>query len=73
MKIYKVEHDKFEYDSFMGHVIVANSKEEARQIAKIKHADEGTRAWDNAEIEECGEYTGEKTDPFILLSDFHAG
>lgn len=42
-------------------------------VIKIQAAVEGTKAWDNAEIEECGEYTGEKTAPFILLSDFHAG
>lgn len=72
MKIYTIEHEKFDYDSYMGHVVVANSEEEVRQLAKEKSADEGKDVWDNAKVEECGEYTCHRTEPFILMSDFRA-
>ena len=73
MKIYAIEHENFAYDSYMGHVVVANSEEEVRQLAKETSADEGKDVWDNAKVEECGEYTCHRTEPFILMSDFRAG
>ena len=73
MKIYKIEHDEFGYDIYFAHIIVANSKFEVVLMAKNKAAEEGAKIWDTAKIEECGEYTGAMTEPFILLSDFNAG
>jgi hypothetical protein len=57
----------------INHVVVANSEEEVRQLAKGISADEGKDVWDNAKVEECGVYTCHRTEPFILLSDFRAG
>ena len=73
MKIYTIEHEVFNYDAYLGHVIVANSEDEVREIAKSKSADEGKEVWNNAKVEECGEYTCHRTEPFVLLSDFRAG
>jgi hypothetical protein len=70
MKIYKIEHDVFMWDAYLGHVIVANSEDEVREIAKNKSANEGREIWDTAKIEEHGEYTCYGTEPFILLSNF---
>ena len=73
MKIYTIEHEVFNYDANMGHVIVANSELEVREIAKQNSCDEGEDVWDTAKVEECGDYTCHRTEPFILLSDFRAG
>ena len=73
MKIWTIEHEEPYYDSFCGHVVVANSEDEVKQLAKKKAADEGEDIWNDAEIKECGKYTGNKTKPFILMSDFWAG
>lgn len=34
MKIFLIEHDKFNYDAYSGHVIVANNENEVRELAK---------------------------------------
>jgi hypothetical protein len=73
MKIFLITHNEFGYDSYSGHVVVANSEEEVRILAKKDSADEGELVWDTANVSIVGEYSGDKTDPFILLSDFHAG
>lgn len=73
MKIYTIKHDQVDYDAYLGHVIVANSEDEVREIAKNKSADEGKEIWDSAKVEEHGFYTCHRTEPFILLSDFHNG
>ena len=73
MKIYTIEHDEFNYDAYLGHVIVANDKKEVREIAKKGSADEGKEVWDKAKIIIEGEYTGKKKEPFTMLSDFRAG
>ena len=73
MKIYTIEHEEFNYDAYLGHVIVANSEDEVREIAKSNSADEGKEVWNTAKVEECGEYTCHRTEPFVLLSDFRAG
>ena len=73
MKIYTIEHEKFNYDAYMGHTVVANSELEVRELAKRISADEGEEIWDSAKIEEHGEYTCHRTEPFILMSDFRAG
>ena len=73
MKIYTIEHEVFNYDAYLGHVIVANSEDEVREIAKSKSADEGKDIWNTAKVEEHGDYTFHRTEPFVLLSDFRAG
>ena len=74
MNIYKIHHDDFEYDSYMAHVIVAFGRIQVRQIAQNKtDGAEGKEAWQDAKIEYLGEYNGEATEPFIVLSDFRAG
>jgi len=73
MKIFTIEHTEFCYDSYGGHVIVANSEEEVREIAKNKAENEGKEVWNIAKVEVCGDYTCHRTEPFILLSDFRAG
>lgn len=73
MKIFTIEHTKFCYDSYGGHIIVANSEVEVREIAKNKAADEGEEVWDTAKVELCGDYTCHRTEPFILLSNYRAG
>lgn len=73
MNIYTIEHENFQYDSYMGHVIVANSETEVREIAKKEARNEGEEVWETTKVEECGKYTCDRIEPFILLSDFQAG
>ena len=73
MKIYTIEHKNLSYDAYMGHTVVANSESEVRELAKGISADEGKAIWDSAKVEEHGEYTCHRTEPFILMSDFRAG
>ncbi|WP_374440475.1 hypothetical protein [Epilithonimonas sp.] len=73
MKIYTIQHDKKDWDCYMGHVIVANNHEEVRKLAKDIAEDEGVEIWNDAIIEECGEYTSQRNEPFILMSDFKNG
>ena len=73
MKIYTITHDNHGYDYFLGHTIAANSEDEVRALAKRASADEGHKAWDDASIVEEGIYTGDFTEPFIIMSDFNAG
>ena len=73
MKIYTIEHEEFNYDAYLGHTVVANSESEVRELAKEISADEGKDIWDSAKVEEHGEYTCHRTEPFILMSDFRAG
>ena len=73
MKIYTITHEDFSYDAYMGHTVVANSELEVRELAKDISADEGKEIWNTAKIEEHGKYTSDKTEPFILMSDFQAG
>ena len=73
MKIFLITHDKWGYDCYSGHVIVANNENEVRELAKKGSADEGNDIWDIATVTIEGDYTGNKTEPFKLLSDFHAG
>jgi hypothetical protein len=73
MKIYLIRHTEFDYDAYMAHVIVANNENEVIELAKKGSADEGKDIWDKATITEEGDYSGTKTEPFKLLSDFRAG
>jgi len=76
MKIYLIKYDNehnFVYDSFDGHVIVANSISEVRMIAKDTIGAENKKIWNNAVVTVTGNYTGTKIKPFILLSSFNEG
>ena len=75
MKIYtiKIEQGPFTWDSYKGHVVVANTEEEVRDLAKKISADEGKEVWDSAKVEHCGDSVWQETEPFILLSDFVRG
>ena len=74
MKIYKIHHKEFEWDAYMGHVIVASNDEQVIELAKkLKDGAEPVGVWDSAIIECVGVYAGEVTQPFILLSDYRAG
>jgi len=75
MKIYTIKHENknVNFDSYRGHVIVASSVPEVREIAKNKTHPEDTAGWKTARVKKCGNYTGTLTTPFILMSDFKAG
>lgn len=75
MKIYTIKYDTYTaFDVYVGHVIAANSKKEAIEIAKKQPGgDEDESVWDSAKIEEHGIYTGNNPCPFILLSSFQNG
>ena len=73
MKIYLIKHDQIHYDGFMQHVIIANSEQEVREIAKNQCANERTEVWNTAIVDEVSAYSGKNTKPFILLSNFNAG
>lgn len=75
MKIFKIYCNDFQgYDYYDSHVIVANNVQEVIDLAKKESADEGEENWDNSSIiNKVGIYTGEKKEPFILLSSFNAG
>ena len=74
MKIYKLTQcENTRCDMVTGFVIVANSEEEARGVARDKCADEGPEVWDFAETEEVGTYTGQATTPFVLMADINNG
>lgn len=73
MKIYLIKHEVHNYDAYMGFVIVANYPYEVRDMAARNHGDEGADIWYAIDVEECGTYAGDRTEPFILLSDYNAG
>jgi len=70
MKIYLISHERYGSDHFIAHVVVAHSKDEVHNMSKERHANEGSQVWDNAKIIVCGDYTGKRKRPFILLSKF---
>jgi hypothetical protein len=74
MKIYLVEHDEScDWDYFSAFVIAANSRTEARLLAKSSAAEEGRNVWDTATVSTHGHYTGRRKTPHIILSSFHEG
>jgi hypothetical protein len=75
MKIYSVEKpiEFEEYDTFSRHIIVANNKEEAIQVAQSEAYNERRELWSYSVVIEYGVYTGPQTQPFIILSDFLKG
>lgn len=56
MKIFSITHDKWGYDCYVGHIIVANNEIEVRELAKEGSADEGNHIWDVAPITIEGGY-----------------
>lgn len=74
MKIYTIEHHgKFCYDSHLEHVIVADNHEQVIELAISNAGDEGAEIWKTATITEHGTYTGDKKEPFVLLSEYASG
>ena len=80
MKIYliKLMNSEEQYDCYLGHVIVANSELEVRQLAEDERAPfEASGRWvesnDNCIISTISDYTGNESLPFIILSAFNAG
>ena len=73
MKIFNIGHDEGGWDTYDAFVIVANNEEEVRLIAANKGADEGKNVWGFADVKTEGDYTGGKSEPFILLASFNAG
>lgn len=75
MKIYLIEkpYEYYDYDTYRRFVIVANSKEETIKIAQSEVCNEPIELWSYSKITECGVYTGNETEPFILLSDYLRG
>ena len=65
--------DENDYDCVSGHVIVANNEQEVRNIAMKVAGDEGREIWNTTKLIKVGNYTGTKTNPFILLTDFYHG
>jgi hypothetical protein len=72
MQIYLIKHKEKGHDIYCGHVIVAKNISQVRQLAMDNSADEGEEIWQNAVVSIVGVYTGNATNPFILLSDFNA-
>lgn len=73
MKIYLINIGYQGYDTYSGHIIVANNITQVRKLAKDIAWEEGEYACEMAEVSVEGTYTGNETTPFILLSSFHAG
>ena len=73
MNVFLIKHSEREYDYYLGHVIIANNKDEVIKLAKKNSRDEGEKIWDEAMITMIGEYTGNRKRAFVLLSDFNAG
>jgi hypothetical protein len=74
MNIYLIERDAFDFliCEYNAHVIVANDEVEVRKVAKRTDSNKETD-WDKAKITLQGIYTGERKNPFIILSDFDNG
>jgi len=51
MKIYGIFQPTGHYNVFAGHIIVANSEDEIRNIAKDKAAAEGRKIWNTVDVE----------------------
>lgn len=74
MKIYKISHSQFEYDTHDGHIIAADNTDQVIELAQKQDSSHFYDIWKNeAIIEQLGEYTGTSTEPVILLSSFNAG
>ena len=75
MKIYLINKgtDICNYDENVGHVIVADNKNKALEIAQSAACDEQQSAWCLKNIVLLGRYTGKKKKPFIVLTKFNAG
>lgn len=77
MKIYliKLPPNKWGYDWYDAHVVVANSEKEVRELVKVDAGNEGTAIWDDnlTAVTEEGQYAGKQKTPFILLSSYIGG
>lgn len=75
MFIYSLNIDCVGYDTYDAHVVVANTEQEARQLAsEDKQWYEGARVWlESAIVTLEGTYTGTAGKPHIICSSFNAG
>lgn len=75
MFIYSLDIDCVSYDTYDSHVVVANTEQEARQLASEgKRFCEGARVWlESAIVTLEGSYTGTAVKPHIICSSFNAG
>ena len=75
MYIYLITQDeKHVYDSYDSHVIIASSKDRAKELAAESAADEGQEVWSRAEIIVLGiARPVVATEETIILSSFNAG
>ena len=82
MNIYKVDRTEtshISYYSYAAHIVVANSYEKAKDLVidlcrdNQEWESEQPQDWELANVTLEGIYSGLKTEPFILLSDFTAG
>jgi len=71
MYIYKITREGADFDEYKGHVVVANTRSEAIEVAKsqpLRAYAEPKNVWESAKICCVGEYSGRRRKPFILLS-----
>lgn len=71
MKIFLIKHDMWKHDSYLAHVMAANTEQEVRDLAKRCAQDEGKAVWETAKVTEEGKYIGTKIKPFRILSDYN--
>ena len=71
MKIYLIKcYTPVFFDDYTAHVIAANSKKEARELAKKMAIDKTEKAWDTAKIKIIGKYIGKEKTPFVIFSSY---
>lgn len=61
---------KVDYDMYDSVVVVARNKKQAVEVAKT--IGEGGQ-WHKDKLSKEGKYTGNHTEPFILITSFNAG
>jgi len=76
MKIYKIERDSYDYDEYIGFVIVANNRKETKELA-IKVGLDGNHEqdvdmWAAAKIKLISEYTGKRIKSFVIMESFNS-
>lgn len=74
MKIFLLDRPECDYDEASGFVIMANSEEEAREIASKIHSwpKHVAQEWFNKDLVSCEELTG-NGEAGLILESFHAG
>jgi len=80
MKIYLLELLKDDkcYDEDQAYLIASETKSDAvmmvKEASRNSWNNDGMQIeWDRADCTELGIYTGDKTEPFIIYTDYNAG